>query len=351
MRSRWQRNMGSLPRLHNDNIVQSTEKTTSVLLRVSHVTRYIYPGNVCESFNEVRMMPKSDSDQDCLEYQISSKPQSSVHSYCLPTGMVHHFEVRYPHTELEVRSRSLVKAVIQEPLHGLHLIEEDMDFYLLQNTHQQYCEYLLPTQRVPVRGETDRFAAQALIGAHGNAASFLINLTRVIHGAISYQFGITDVESTIKDVLNHGYGVCQDYAHLMLDACRGSSIPARYVSGYLHTGKQARSSQVTTDPIAIKVTGIPESESPAAAPVDIPFEEELLGADAMHAWVECLLPDGTWRGFDPTNNILTDHKYIKVHFGRDYGDVIPFRGVYRGPLALSMDVAVNVSREFVSETD
>ena len=65
----------------------------------------------------------------------------------------------------------------------------------------------------------------------------------------------------------------------------------------------------------------------------------------MHAWVECLLPDGKWHGFDPTNNLLTNQNYVKVHFGRDYGDVPPIRGIYRGPYARSMDVAVRVLRE------
>ena len=71
----------------------------------------------------------------------------------------------------------------------------------------------------------------------------------------------------------------------------------------------------------------------------------MIGGGAMHAWVECLMPDGQWRGFDPTNNMVTNDYYIKVHHGRDYGDALPVRGLYRGPLASKLDVAVHIQRE------
>ena len=60
----------------------------------------------------------------------------------------------------------------------------------------------------------------------------------------------------------------------------------------------------------------------------------------MHAWVDCLLPDSRWHGFDPTNNLLTNDYYVKVHTGRDYSDVPPVRGVYRGPFAHTLEVSV-----------
>lgn len=72
---------------------------------------------------------------------------------------------------------------------------------------------------------------------------------------------------------------------------------------------------------------------------------ELVGGNAMHAWIECLLPDGQWHGFDPTNNIVTNDHYIKVHHGLDYGAVTPIRGLYHGPFAHNLEVAVQVFRE------
>ena len=65
----------------------------------------------------------------------------------------------------------------------------------------------------------------------------------------------------------------------------------------------------------------------------------------MHAWVECLLPDGKWQGFDPTNNLVADSHYIKVQAGRDYADVAPVRGIYRGSAEQNMETAVEVRKE------
>ena len=81
--------------------------------------------------------------------------------------------------------------------------------------------------------------------------------------------------------------------------------------------------------------GREESRPPASA-------RELVSGDAMHAWIECLLPGGNWCGFDPTNNLVTNAHYIKVHTGRDYGDALPVRGLYRGPAATTLEVGVRV---------
>ena len=113
------------------------------------------------------------------------------------------------------------------------------------------------------------------------------------------------------------------FTDLMLAICRRQGIPARYVSGYLYTGDD--------DPHH-------PSEDPEAP-------HGLISGNAMHAWVECLLPDNRWHGFDPTNNLLTNDYYIKVHTGRDYGDVPPVRGIYRGPFAHSLEVSVRVNSD------
>jgi len=277
-------------------------------------------------------MPLSDEDQTCLDFRLTTTPPAHVFAYDLPSGRVHHFDVRSPHMELVVAAESLVVTHRHDPFAGLQLVTEDSAFYSLEGIRQRYCEYLAPTERVHLHPETDRIAAIARKQTGAGTASFLIALTRLLYRVIAYKPGATNVNSTIQHVLEHKSGVCQDFAHLMLAICRRQGIPARYVSGYLYTGGRK------TEHLSIERGE--NDEANGETPSDT-----LVGGDAMHAWVECLLPGETWHGFDPTNNVLTNDYYVKVHYGRDYGDVPPIRGVYHGPFARSLDVSVRVVKE------
>ena len=119
----------------------------------------------------------------------------------------------------------------------------------------------------------------------------------------------TRVDSPIDDALRARAGVCQDFAHIMMALVRTLRIPCRYVSGYLYHGakNQDRSSE-----------------------------------GASHAWVEAFLPDLGWVGFDPTNNLIVGERHIRAAVGRDYADVPPTRGVFRGDAESELAVAVTV---------
>jgi transglutaminase-like putative cysteine protease len=114
----------------------------------------------------------------------------------------------------------------------------------------------------------------------------------------------------VREVLKTRAGVCQDFAHVMLGLCRALKIPTRYVSGYLYNG-----------------------------PAD-----QLKGAQASHAWVEVYVLGHGWCGLDPTNNRLADGHYVKVATGRDFADVSPLKGTYRGTARRELSVDVLVTR-------
>jgi transglutaminase-like putative cysteine protease len=121
------------------------------------------------------------------------------------------------------------------------------------------------------------------------------------HQAISYGFGVTNVATSAEEALALGTGVCQDYAHIMLAVCRAAGVPARYVSGHL------------------------------------------TGEGGSHAWVEVLQarpsgPGALVMGFDPTHDRTVDSRYLTVAVGRDYGDVAPTSGSFRGRAGGSLDV-------------
>ena len=303
-------------------------------LRTTHTTQYRYPAPVTESHNELRLMPLSDKDQTCLDFHLSVTPSVRTFAYDLPTGRVHQFNIRAPHRELVVKAESLVITNHHNPFAEILLHVEDSGFYLREGVRQRFFDYLAPTERVPltteVNRETDRIAALAKKQASvGNTGSFLIALTRLLHHAFVYAPGSTHVNTPLHHVLEHKQGVCQDFAHLMLAICRRQGIPARYVSGYLCTGARPDASTSEAWQETLDLSLVPQTP---------------ISGDAMHAWVECLLPTGQWKGFDPTNNLLTNDAYIKVHYGRDYGDVPPLRGMYHGP-AGSLEVSVKVVAE------
>ncbi len=311
-------------------------------LRVFHTTRYTYPSPATESHNELRLMPLSDADQTCLDFRLNTTPPARVFAYDLPTGRVHHFSVRPPHSELVIQAESLVVTYRQDPFATLQLVSDDSEFYTRDGVRQRYAEYLMPTERVPLHPETDRIAVVARRQTNVGTASFLISLTRLLHRVFTYAPGATNVNTTLLQVLEHKQGVCQDFAHLMLAICRRQGIPARYVSGYLYTGEtDAPAREERADGADHVAGGRGREEAPRLTEKVKPW----VSGDAMHAWVECLLPDERWHGFDPTNNLLTNDSYIKVHYGRDYGDVPPVRGVYRGPFAHTLHVAVRVVQE------
>ena len=142
-----------------------------------------------------------------------------------------------------------------------------------------------------------RTVAQELARDGGGPAALAVRAHDWTAGAISYQLGVTGVQTPAAMALHLGKGVCQDYAHILLCLLRLLGVPARYVSGHL------------------------------------------LGEGAPHAWVEVLLedaeaPGGIWViAYDPTNRRRAGLNYITVAVGRDYADITPTSGLFSGSAA------------------
>ena len=141
----------------------------------------------------------------------------------------------------------------------------------------------------------------------------LDRLSTLLYRSFDYEAGVTGADSPLDDALVAGKGVCQDFAHIMIAICRAWGVPARYVSGYLSTD---RDHGERSDP------------------------------QATHAWVEAFLPSLRWIGFDPTNDVLACERHIAVAIGRDYSDVPPSRGVFKGDAESQLSVGVSVRQAF-----
>ena len=138
----------------------------------------------------------------------------------------------------------------------------------------------------------------------------ILGICRRTHQHFTYDPKITDSNTTASEAFILGRGVCQDYAHVMIAFLRSLKIPARYVSGYFW------SEDAENDP----------------------------SAGASHAWLEAYLPNYGWLGIDPTHNDLVDERYVCLAIGRDYGDVSPVRGTYRGTSSRTLEVNVSVEK-------
>jgi transglutaminase-like putative cysteine protease len=175
---------------------------------------------------------------------------------------------------------------------------------------QERCyDFLQPSTYVSASAGLWKLALDATAG-RADAWQAAQGIMHHVFGNFEYQPHATHSHTHVDEVLKLRAGVCQDFAHVMLGLCRAVKIPARYVSGYLYNG-----------------------------PAD-----QLKGAQASHAWVEVFLPDTGWHGLDPTNDRLVDGHYVKVAVGRDYHDVPPVKGTYRGTGKRKLDVEVLVTR-------
>jgi transglutaminase-like putative cysteine protease len=276
-------------------------------LHVIHRTEYTYASPVIESFNEVRLQPMSKDGQDCQSFILKILPSSRLsHYYDFYQNYVHFFEVLAPHTTLSIESTSRVittYTALQENAVGISLSS------LAACSQMEKCyDFMQPSQYVSQSPDIWRLALDA-IADETDAWKAAHIIMRYIHGNFAYVPSSTNVNTTVEEVLRLRQGVCQDFTHLMLAMCRSLKIPARYVSGYLYNGPG----------------------------------QMLEGSQASHAWCEVFLPEFGWRALDPTNNQPADEHYVRVAVGRDYADIIPVKGSYKGAREKTMTVHVEVT--------
>jgi transglutaminase-like putative cysteine protease len=283
--------------------------------RLVHTTDFVYDGPVSESYNEVRLRPLHDERQSCLSFRLTTTPASRGTAYRDAYGnWVHQFNVLNEHRRLRVEAESVVLA--HEPpettADAMTLAEFDSHSHQLDEEH---FDFMAPTGYVPHLAHLHEIIEAAEKSCDGTVAGFAQTASDLIHERFRYVKGATHVHSSIEDSLSLGAGVCQDFAHLLLGVVRMRGIPVRYVSGYLVPGS----------------TAAPEAK-----------QEDVIGGQASHAWAEVLIPNSGWTGFDPTLGNPVGLRHVRVAYGRDYGDVAPVRGVYKGHAGQSLSVDVRV---------
>ncbi len=276
---------------------------------VRHVTRFRYSSPISESIMEVRIQPRSEGYQHCLDFRLHTTPRSRILTYRDELGnRVHHFDVPNYHNQLAITAEALVELTTPPSLPEA-LSAESWDELDALTANDEYWDMLMPSHYACPSDLLYELAAEFQLQRRADPLTVLRNLNTAIYNSFEYAPKNTSVDSPIDDALRLRRGVCQDFAHIMITLVRELRIPCRYVSGYLISHGRGR---------------------------------ERSGDGATHAWVEALLPGLSWVGFDPTNDTLVADRHIRVAIGRDYADVPPTRGVFRGKATSELSVTVKV---------
>ena len=276
---------------------------------IRHLTRFRYERPVSESIMEVRMHPRSDQSQHCLAFSLSVSPRCRVFSYRDQYGNnVQHFDIPGDHDQLVIVAESLVEQQMEMTVPAF-LSPDAWGALDAMVAEGDYGEMLLPSTFALPTPALLQMAKELNAVRRDDPLLVVHELNKRIYEYFEYVPRSTRVDSPIDEAIASHQGVCQDFAHTMIALLRHIGIPARYVSGYLYRGRE---------------------------------DHDRSTPDASHAWVEVLMPHLNWVGFDPTNDLIAYNRHIRTAVGRDYSDVPPTHGVFRGKTASELYVTVQV---------
>ncbi len=278
------------------------------VFKIIHITKYQYNWPIKESINEIRLFPHNFANQDVLQHQllITHNPNVEI-SNDYYGNRIGNFNNLESHEEMTIESRMLVRVN-----HSLKIPEIDTTTVQDLANEKEKSIYL---QRLCCPEIIDKQNKINLILKKINRDDKSIiaiaqECNAYIFKHFTYTKGITNIETTVDEILEIKKGVCQDFAHVLLQLLRTAGIPSRYVSGYI-----------------------------------CPNESGLRGEGATHAWVEIYTPTQGWLGLDPTNNIWTMDNHVKLSVGRNFYDCTPVKGTFKGFARQTLSVCVSIGYE------
>lgn len=276
---------------------------------IQHITRYIYESPVRDSANQIILFPIKDDYQEVLKQELTITGNPVVDTHIDYYGNeVGSFTLTEPHLELTINSKILVNTRHRalplsdifpehqwEDLKRLQFMVPYIDFL-----RQEYFEGIQELRTIVdanwIHGDTPYQVA--------------LRFCQYVYDNFEYIKGVTTVETTLDEIWKLRAGVCQDFAHMLMEMLRMVQIPARYVSGYICTSKS-----------------------------------DMRGEGATHAWAEAYIPEYGWLGIDPTNNCVANENHVRLAVGRNFSDCSPVKGVYKGSSNHKLEVAVSVDQE------
>ena len=277
---------------------------------IRHTNSFTYTAPISESMMEARMQPRGDGRQRCLRFELTTQPLAHVFAFQDSWGnVVHHFDIPGRHTRLSITADAVVEMVpgMDVPERLPREAWDALDSMAATGEHWESLQFSRFARETPLLAE---LAEELQWRRDVDPLTLMRRLNYGLFHLFTYAPRTTRVDSPIDEALKARAGVCQDLTHIMIALARRIGIPCRYVSGYLFQNPQ----------------GLDRSTE-----------------GATHAWAEAFLPGLGWVGFDPTNDALAAGRHVRVAVGRDYGDVPPTRGVFRGWAGSELGVLVTVS--------
>ena len=278
------------------------------VFKIHHITKYEYDRPVGESVNEIRIYPYIGAGQETLSHELFITAHPGVLNFFdywgNKTGL---FNLLAAHKELIIESKLILRTTASDEVQinyiaGFDDLNNEIDDNLT----------LIELVEAPVIKNQNVIndIIEKITGDTASIGVIVANCSTYIYNEFKYIKGITNIETTIDEILEKRAGVCQDFAHLMLQVLRTLKIPSRYVSGYI-----------------------------------CPNRKDVRGEGATHAWVEVYIPGSGWAGIDPTNNIWATNTHVKLAVGRDFTDCSPVKGTFKGPAHQKLSVFVSIGYE------
>lgn len=278
------------------------------IFTIHHITKYEYDRPVIENTNEIKIFPFQCKEQEIIQQELNITYHPDVFEYSdywgNKTGL---FNVLHPHKELMIESKLTIRTTLPE-IPNLNYETGWNDLRKEVNKNLQLLELSTP-DTIQLQDGIDEII-ENLQADNKSIATVIQDCNTYIFTQFKYIKGITTIETTVDEILEHRSGVCQDFAHVMLQILRTLGIPSRYVSGYI-----------------------------------CPNKNGMRGEGATHAWVEAYIPGYGWAGTDPTNNVWVTNNHIILAVGNHFKDCTPVKGMFKGLAKQRLSVYVSVGYE------
>jgi transglutaminase-like putative cysteine protease len=292
---------------------------------IQHITKYEYDALVIDSINQIKIYPYQSADQQVIEHQVivSHNPPIALHTdyWGNNTGI---FTLTEPHKKMAIESRLTVQTETGTPhdvvapsivlQYDYRLPDQIQSTEIIHQILESSGQFSVGSQQWAVgNGQTANSplpTENCPLPTANQAWAIADFCNRYIFENFTYQKGITTIETTVDEILKYKKGVCQDFAHLLLQLLRTAGIICRYVSGYI-----------------------------------CPNKNGMRGEGATHAWIEIWLEGQGWLGLDPTNNLWVSNSHVRLAVGRTFDDCSPAKGTFKGLANQKLSVFVSIGYE------